>query len=243
MPEKSRAKLVHNKKPTVLSAIREIVFGMQDGIVSTLGAITGIAVGSQSKEMVILSGIVIISVESISMGIGSYVSNKSEKGIDAKKLEEESYELKKSPHNEIKELKMLYIKDGWPENMARQMADKASKNEKLMLKEMSLRELNIRNQNRVSALKLGTFMFLSYIIGGLIPLIAYFFLPMSIAIFISIGAALIGLFLLGVITSQYTIDSWIKSGLRILILGGIALIVGYLAGRLVSYFGGQSIEL
>ncbi|MBU0731653.1 VIT1/CCC1 transporter family protein [Patescibacteria group bacterium] len=240
--EKSRAKLIHNQKPTKLSAIREIIFGMQDGMVSTLGAITGIAVGSQDKFMVILSGIVIISVESISMGIGSYVANKSEKGIDAKKLEEESSEIDESPHTEKEELANMYKQDGWPEKISKSMADTASKDKQLMLKEMSLRELNLSGKSHVSAFKLGIFMFFSYIIGGFIPLCAYFFLPISASIYISIVCTMLGLFLLGSITSRYTVDSWLKSGLRILILGGIALIVGYLAGRLVNYFGGQSIE-
>lgn len=57
--------------------MREIVFGMEDSLVSTLGAVTGIASGTQNKEVVILSGIVLIFVEALSMTAGSYLSSKS----------------------------------------------------------------------------------------------------------------------------------------------------------------------
>lgn len=57
--------------------MREIVFGLEDSFVSTLGAVTGIAAGAQNTEVVILSGLVIVSVEALSMSAGSYLSNKS----------------------------------------------------------------------------------------------------------------------------------------------------------------------
>lgn len=61
----------------IVDSIREIVFGLEDALVSTLGAITGIAVGTQSQYVVILSGLVLIAAESMSMGAGSYLSSKS----------------------------------------------------------------------------------------------------------------------------------------------------------------------
>ncbi len=61
----------------IAESMREIVFGLEDSFVSTLGAVTGIAAGAQSTAVVILSGFVIVSVEALSMAAGSYLSNKS----------------------------------------------------------------------------------------------------------------------------------------------------------------------
>ena len=66
---KKRPNFIHYKKSKFLYNIREIVFGVEDGMVSTLGALTGIAVGSRNHFFVILSGIVIVIVEAISMGV------------------------------------------------------------------------------------------------------------------------------------------------------------------------------
>jgi len=64
-------------KQLMAEYIREIVFGLEDSLVSTLGAIIGIAVGSQSRFVVILSGLVILAAEATSMSAGSYLSSKS----------------------------------------------------------------------------------------------------------------------------------------------------------------------
>ncbi len=61
----------------IVDSMREIVFGLEDSFVSTLGAVTGIAVGSQSTYIVILSGLVLIAAESTSMAAGSYLSSKN----------------------------------------------------------------------------------------------------------------------------------------------------------------------
>ena len=64
-------------KRQIAESIREIIFGLEDSLVSTLGALTGIAVGSGSTFIVILSGLVLIAAEGMSMTAGSYLSSKS----------------------------------------------------------------------------------------------------------------------------------------------------------------------
>jgi len=62
--------------------LRSIIFGFQDALVSTTGVIVGVAAGSSNKEVVILAGVVTITVESLSMGIGQYMSEKSVHQLD-----------------------------------------------------------------------------------------------------------------------------------------------------------------
>jgi vacuolar iron transporter family protein len=66
-----------NLRHAISSYIREIIFGLEDALVSTLGAITGIAVGAGSTYIVILAGLVLIVAESTSMAAGSYLSTKA----------------------------------------------------------------------------------------------------------------------------------------------------------------------
>lgn len=61
----------------IVGSMREIVFGLEDSLVSTLGTITGIAAGTQSRYIVLLAGLVLIAVEATSMAAGSYLSTKS----------------------------------------------------------------------------------------------------------------------------------------------------------------------
>lgn len=207
---------------------------MQDGMVSTFGTITGIAAATQDPFTIILAGSVIIAVESISMGVGSFISSKSEKEIDKRKLDEERIELREQPEYEKEELEHMFVADGWPKKLAKSMALEASKNKELFLREMAYRELKLIPDGDESPGKNGIAMLFSYILGGLIPLAAYFFLPAKTAIPISIIVTLIGLFLLGVWTTTFSKRSWWKAGFEMLTLAGIAGVVGYYIGQLVD---------
>jgi len=216
--------------------IREVVFGMEDGMVSTLGAITGIATATNSHFVVVLSGLVVISVESISMGVGSYLSNKSEDDVEKRKLFEEKQELKHFPDEEREELEDIYTKDGWPRDLARTMAQTASENKQLFLHEMACHELSIFPQVEDRPVKKGIAMFFSYIIGGMIPLIPYILFSIRTGIIVSISATFVGLFLLGVGTTRLTKRKWWRAGLEMLVLASTAAIVGYVVGQLVDIF-------
>jgi len=227
---------LHHKNQGSSATLRELVFGMEDGMVSTLGAITGIAAAAQNHQTVILAGLVIISVESISMAVGSYLSSKSARDMDERKIEEEKIELEKFPEEEKEELIEMYVVDGWPKELAKTMVDTASKNKSLFLKEMSYRELGVVEGKLENPFKNGLVMGISYILGGTVPLMAYFLLPISSAIFVSVAITLFGLFLLGVYTASLSKRTWWKAGLEMFALASVAALVGYFVGQLVQRF-------
>ncbi|XOB46178.1 MAG: VIT1/CCC1 transporter family protein [Candidatus Nealsonbacteria bacterium] len=233
---KIRPNFIHYKKSKFLYNIREIVFGVEDGMLSTLGALTGIAAGSNNHFFIILSGFVIVIVEAISMGIGSYLSTKSVKEVNERKLEEEKIEIEENPEEERKELIKMYTRDGWPLTLAKEMALVASKNKSLFLKEMMHRELFTNLGVPEKPIHSGIFMFFSYIIGGSLPVLPYLFLPVSLAMIISITITLIGLFVLGSITTKFTKRRWWKSGFEMFILASIATLAGYVIGVFVNSF-------
>lgn len=225
----------HYEENSFLNKLREIVFGMEDGMVSTLGAITGIATGSGDHFTVILAGSVIIAVESISMGVGSYISNKSESDVEKRKLKEEGAEIKHFLEEEKKELTNIYISDGWPIEFAGEMAEVASKDKDLLLHEMAHHELGIIPGKKVSDIGRGVAMFFSYIIGGFVALAPYFiFSSIKTALPVSVCITLLGLFFLGAGTTKFSKRKWWKAGTEFLILASIATIVGYVIGRVVE---------
>lgn len=230
-----RPDFIHHQKTPRASLIREVVFGMEDGMVSTMGAVTGIAAGTSSHFVVVLSGFVIIAVESISMAVGSYLSSKSEKEIDERKLNEERFELKTYPLEERDELVDMYVKDGWPKELSFQMAEVASKNKELFLQEMAYRELKIIPDGVAHPLHNGVAMGAAYIIGGVIPLLPYFLITNPLAaIPVSAVVTLSGLFLLGAYTTKFSKRSWWKAGLEMLLLAAAAGAIGYLVGAAIN---------
>lgn len=62
--------------------LRSVVFGCEDGLVSTTGAVVGIAVGARDPDVVVLSGVVIVIVEALSMGAGQLLSERAVHQLD-----------------------------------------------------------------------------------------------------------------------------------------------------------------
>jgi VIT1/CCC1 family predicted Fe2+/Mn2+ transporter len=227
-----RTDFIHHQMPGILNGIREVVFGAEDGMVSTLGALTGIAVGTSHHLTVVLAGFVIVLVESISMAIGSYLSAKSVKEVEERKMNEEQVELHEHPEAEKRELAGMFVRDGWPEDLATTMAETATTRNGLFLKEMAYRELGIAPDGEENPARNALFMFGSYIIGGAIPVIPYLFLPIKSGLVVSVVATLLGLFALGAATTKFTRRVWWKAGLEILLLASIAAAVGFGIGTL-----------
>lgn len=231
MHSHKNSKFIHHQRPGIAASLREVVFGMEDGMVSTMGAITGIAIGSESHFIVVLAGVVIIAVESISMGVGSYLSNKSEREVDERMLAEEREEIRDYPKEEKKELIEFLMRDGWPAGMAKEMAEHAAKDKELMLREMAYRELRVSPNNLGTPIKNGVFMWASYVIGGMIPLFPYLIIPEAVSVIpISVSITLIGLFFLGAATTRFSNRTWWKAGFEMFLFAGIAALIGYVVG-------------
>src|SRR3989338_1986489 len=231
MPIEYNPSYLHHIEKGRVRSVRELVFGMEDGMVSTLGAITGIAAATGNHFTVVLAGFIIIAVESISMAVGAYLSSKSVRAIEDRKLSEESEELEKFPEEEKKELIEMYVRDGWSPLFAKQMTDEAARNQKLFLQEMAYRELSIIPDHKEEPGKNGAVMLVSYLVGGAIPLLPYLAFTITPALQISIIITFVALFGLGVFSTRYSKRVWWKAGLEMLLLAGLAAVVGYAVGQ------------
>ncbi|MBI4592220.1 VIT1/CCC1 transporter family protein [Candidatus Uhrbacteria bacterium] len=171
----------------IVDSMREIVFGLEDSLVSTMGAITGIAVGTGSQYIVILSGLVLIAAEATSMAAGSYLSTKHAREAEILFHERKGLEVHEEASHPIR-----------------------------------------------AALVMGVF----YLLGGTVPLIPYFLLPVGQAVIPAIAVTAFALFLVGVWAASFTKTSKLKSGVEMTAVSLAAAGIGYVVGRVVaSSFG------
>ena len=171
----------------IVDSMREIVFGLEDSLVSTMGAITGIAVGTGSQYIVILSGFVILASEATSMAAGSYLSTKHAREAEILFHKRKGLEIHEEASHPIR-----------------------------------------------AAIVMGIF----YLVGGVVPLIPYFLLPVNQAVVPAIVVTAVTLFLVGVWAASFTKTSKIKSGIEMTLVSLTAALIGYVIGRLVAtYFG------
>jgi VIT1/CCC1 family predicted Fe2+/Mn2+ transporter len=207
---------------------------MEDGLISTLGALTGIAAGTGSGAVVALAGLVIVAVESLSMAAGSYLSTKAHRQYLERLLREELDQIDRDPEGERLEIRRMYGQRGYPPEEIALIENRLMSDRRLLLEDMAHKELGIvpggLEDPRANALSMG----LSYVLGGSIPLAPYLLLPIEAAWGVSIAATGAGLFLLGATKGRLVGLSWWGSGLEMLGLGAAASALGWGVGRLAA---------
>lgn len=221
-------------KGKIASSLREIVFGIQDGIVSTLGAVTGIAAGVQDAPIIVLSGIVVIVVESISMAAGTFLSSKSEREVQEKMLEEEAEEIENHPEAEKEELKVFYRERGFADEEITILVNRITSDKKLWLEEMAFKELKVIPQHLGTPKKDAIIMGISYVFGGLVPLSSYFFFSIHTALILSLLSSFSILFLVGYMKGKLLHGTPTRSGIEMVIVSLLAAGIGYLVGNFLG---------
>lgn len=230
---------IHHVEGGKRQRLRELVFGLEDGLVSTMGVVTGVASGTGDRMIIILSGIVVIFVEALSMAAGSYLSSKSESELENKMLEEERHEIRTQPGKERKELEDYYKKRGFPEDERKLIADRFMADEDMLLEEMMHRELGIHPHRQERPVQNAAVMWGSYMLGGVVPLIPYLlWSPAQATIFASVSFTAGMLFLVGAFKGHIVHLSKIKSGAEMALIGMGAGAVGYVVGAIVGHFLG-----
>lgn len=218
----------------IRTRLRDAVFGTQDGLISTLGALTGIAAGTQSGEAVVIAGFVIIVVESLSMAAGSYLSSKSQREYLERLLKEEKEEIARDPEGERRELVEMYRARGFTQTEIDVIVNRLMSDPALLLEDMAHKELGICPGAMEEPLGNAVVMGISYVAGGLIPVVPYLVLPVATAMPISIGGTFAALFLFGGLKGRIVKQVWWRSGVEMLGVAGAAVLAGYLIGRLVD---------
>ncbi|MFC1633057.1 VIT1/CCC1 transporter family protein [Patescibacteria group bacterium] len=227
--------------PKTISYARQIIFGLEDSLVSTLGVITGIAAGTGNPLIVVLSGFVVIFVESISMTAGEYLSSKSEKEILRGTLLERKQAIIDNPAEEKQKLKELYKKQGYQENELAAIIKRVTSDEELWLEEIGAHELRLGHQYISQPKRGAIYMGISYLFIGIVPLVAYFFLPIMHSIWVSVVLTAVTLFIIGAIKAKIAKITLWKSGFEMVVISLAAAAIGFGIGRLVSFIFGIDI--
>lgn len=225
-------------KKTLETYLKDMTFGIEDGIVSTFGVLIGVAIGAHDQRIVLLTGFVVIMVEALSMSVGTFLSVRSEKERVDKILQEELEEIRTQPEKERLELIEFYVKQGFSHEAASQMANTIMKDEAVILEEMAHHELKIFPDKHTVPVKNALVMWLSYAVGGTIPLVGYFFFPLPWGSLVSVFASMFGLFVLGTVLSYFSNKRWWRLGLETLALSVVSGGVGFIVGAVARHYLG-----
>lgn len=222
----------------VASSIRELIFGLEDGIVSTGGAVIGIAAGTGDRKVVILSGVVIVIVEALSMAAGTYLSSKSKKQMLERRIRDEKEEIEETPEQEKDELRAIYRERGFNDEEISILLRRITKNKDLWLEEMACKELGIGLGELDEPKGGAAVMWVAYTAGGFIPVIPFFLFGVNTAIVIAFVLALVALFSLGWWKARVTKTPVLRGALEMTAIAASAGIAGFVIGKIIGSITG-----
>ncbi len=203
--------------------LRDVVIGMSDGLTVPFALAAGLSGAVQSTGIIVIAGIAEIAAGSIAMGLGGYLSGKTEQDHYANEVKREHFEVENLRYREIEETKEFFANIGLSESIQEQATEEISKDKDRWVDFMMKYELGLDKPDPKRATKSALNIGVSYIIGGIIPLSPYFFISdSSTALKYSVIATLFCLFVFGFFKSKMTgVNPW-WGAVRTTLIGALA---------------------
>lgn len=225
----------------LLGEIREALFGMQDGLVSTLAVVSTVGGATNDRFPILVAGIASALAGVFSMAAGEYLSSKSQRDIYLAQIQKERDEVRGRPGESEAEVAYMLEQEGLDGAAARRVAAELARSPEVLLKTMVEKELGISLEEGRNALQGAVVMGLSFGLAAIIPIIPYLLLPVGSALWASIALSAVVLFTIGVVKSRWTMHGAIRSGLEIVVLAAFAGVAGYFFGSILPSLLGVSV--
>lgn len=229
------ARMEGRHRSTGGNALRAGVLGANDGLVSNLSLIMGVAGAELSNAGILITGLAGMLAGAISMALGEWLSVQSSRELYQKQIAIEKQELETLPEEEKEELALIYQAKGLPAEEARRLADRLLSDQASALDTLSREELGIDPEELGgSAWQAAGTSFLLFALGAVIPLFPFFFAAGPAGVILSVGASVAGLFAIGAGITLVTGRGLLVSGFRQILFGLAAAAVTFGIGRLIG---------
>jgi len=217
------------------NALRAAVLGANDGLVSNLSLVMGVAGADFSARTILVTGLAGLIAGACSMAMGEWLSVNSSREFYQAQIAGEAAELTEFPEEEKQELQLIYQAKGLTEAQAKTLAERLIGNKETALDTLAREELGINPEELGgSAWVAGATSFLLFAGGAIVPVLPFFALDGAAAIGSSIGLAALAMFVIGAGTTLFTGRGVLFSGLRQLAIGLAAAGVTYGIGKLIG---------
>ena len=217
------------------NALRAAVLGANDGLVSNLSLVMGVAGATSGQSGILLAGSAGLLAGALSMALGEWISVKSSQELYERQMALEMDEISTNPEGELKEITLIYIAKGIPEAQAHEMAvnvmsDPAHAHALLIKEELGINPEDLKS----SAWEAAITSFILFAIGAIIPLAPFFWASGYTAIVTSVVFSTLGLFIIGAAITLFTGRNVWFSGMRQVVFGLLAAAITFGIGRMIG---------
>ncbi|MCZ7571144.1 MAG: VIT1/CCC1 family protein [Ardenticatenaceae bacterium] len=229
------AQLEGRHRATSGNALRAAVLGANDGLVSNLSLVMGVAGAELAGKAILITGLAGLLAGATSMAMGEWLSVQSSRELYQRQIEIEAEEISANPKEEEEELALIYQAKGLAADQARELAARLIADEATALDTLAREELGINPEELGgSAWEAAATSFFLFAIGAIIPVSPFIFLSGLTAVFASLLLSAAALFLIGAGITLLTGRSVLYTGLRQVLFGLVAAGFTYALGRLIG---------
>ncbi|HJW90323.1 MAG TPA: VIT1/CCC1 transporter family protein [Anaerolineales bacterium] len=217
-----------------VSGLSDIILGGQDGLVNVLGVILGVAAATSDPRIVVVAGLAATFAESVSMGAVAFTSTLADADYYDSERERELRHIENTPKVEREEIRQIFAEKGFQGNLLERIVETITANPEVWVAVMMAEEHRLIPIDRRQAWKAALVVGISAIIGSLIPLAPFAFLPVGHSMWVAVTVTALVLFGVGAYKARLTVGHPGRSGLEMAIIGTLSALVGYAVGALLK---------
>jgi VIT1/CCC1 family predicted Fe2+/Mn2+ transporter/rubrerythrin len=225
-----------------LASIREVVFGAQDGLVSTFAVVAGLAAAGVGPLVVLLGGAVSAMAGVLSMSIGTFLSSRAQRQLYERELDRERREIRDHPGEEIAELIASLASRGMARADAAEVARRIGRHPDILLSALSVFELTLAPQRLGAPVRDALVMAVAFGSASLVPLVPFVLMQGLSALGGSAVLTLVALFSVGVLKARVAGVSAMRSGFEVAVLAAASGLISFGLGRLASIVLGVDVR-
>ena len=215
--------------------VREVIFGLNDGVISTIGFLAGVTATLGDVRTIALGGIAAAIAGAVAMGVGAFVSSKSQRAFFQAEIAREAWEIENMPEHERQEIREIYQKLGFSPDEVDIIVRRVTSSPELWLRVMSREELGLAEEVFDSPVRVGFVTSLAYQLGALLLLIPYAFAATPRTAFTAAAVvAVVTLLAIGAGKTWVTKERPVQAALELAGLGILACVIGLVLGWVVG---------
>jgi VIT1/CCC1 family predicted Fe2+/Mn2+ transporter len=223
-----------------VESIRNVIYGVNDGLTATLGVLAGVGGASIEPRVVLIGGLSAMVASGVSMAGGAYLASKSQREVFEGQLAREAAEIEAMPDLERAELIEIYRSKGLTPDEAATIVGRITSDKKVWLETQAREELGIDVAQFENPMREGVVAGIATLIGGAIPVAGYLLGRLVVGGRLSgLGALAVAfvvcaafLFLIGSARSFFTGKGGVRSGLEMMAVGSVVAAITYGVGVL-----------
>lgn len=215
--------------------VRDVVIGMADGLTVPFALAAGLSGAVASTHVIVLAGLAEIAAGSIAMGLGGYLASKGDAEHYASERRREEMEIVDRTHDEEEEIYEIFEAYGVRREESDPVLQALKRNPTMWVDFMMRFELGLEAPAPTRARQSALTIAISYIAGGLVPLLPYMLMDgKDRALPVSVAVTLAALLIFGAVKGRLTQAGLVRSGLQTACIGGLAAGAAYGLARLLA---------